>query len=691
MDAVRHDMLRQLFARYPKSVDAFKSMIAANSKLSPETLGMKTLLAEESFRKMPFQMEYDPEAVSPFLMPISKLMISPQGEAKADKGKKNAAQLGLSVPSDLQSRFHEITVLLAAYLNDYSAYWSHYMDSLEMTFSSWKNFRDYCRSAKPYQINTLLFIGYNATAQFLNDVPDSLFSATTLTENKKNQMMLSARCQILGQQFFNTCNQNIASWANLPEQPDEAYLMLTNMPDNKKNADYFAIIATGAKGDIPWWSKLILTGTNLMAQEAHKELYDRFSQHQEPLFSFPLCINPPYPVSLDETQLRSISKNLAEYGIPVVSTDKKTENKTAAAEKDELNAQAKSSLQNGKLNDPIINTWGTKLQQIIDALVNEKVPMTWQIIIPDRVTQIRFSDAVGLLSPLAMDRFPFVSFQGTNSKQTTPLFLRSFTKSATLASGLISDTDANLSFFSDSSAVREEASLKFSGPWSILRMYLSPVTYLSPEDHISYSALQIQDDAGITYVLWCGFVFNKTIPLPADWPSVHNCPKFSSFQSTTPQTLSKTAFLQRVLKVPENENGLKELENILRTYRITEKFNIRLSPLPFKAGSETGKIYAEYPYVEVQTISRQSTIFLTDPEPGCIPLSFSDGSMKFRFFRYPSDRTPALEYIVPGPYPILRLMTLKGRKQAANALQIVLPVPKPGSKETVQVPFLISF
>jgi len=688
INLMRNMLLKQLFALYPKSVDALKVAIQGQSKMTGEVLGMKQELMVETFGQLHFDKAYDPAIARKYIEPVSSLLPPPEADGQNKTAKQDP------VPESLRPEFDAIRAVLSDYLAKYVTYWSIFVDRIEVEQADWKSFHDFCKKLKPYQVNTLLFVAYSTTTDILGQCPDALLSDNAANSKKQALITLNIRRQVLSPHFSEICNDNVAAWKNLPDSEEQAFLVLQRMSPQQRAANFFAIFDSGAKGDIPWWSDFIRTGIKLLSRATSKLMFERFSSYKERLFSFPLCADSPYSVPLDTVTLKEISGYLSDIGCPFRSADPvNTEGKPDAKadsgkEKKDQQQMLFTGLINAEQMDAKLPEWGAKLQLIIDALTNDIKPMTWSLLLPSRDVQIKLTDALGLKNPLAIDRYPYLSLKTAKIDAGAPLYARSVAKQATLASGLVEDSDIRINFFSRSDATEPQTTFAVPDAWAILRLYLSKKTYFDPQSQTSYSAIMVKDNDGIPFVLWLGFKFNKLIPLPDEWPTLQNCPDFSQIQHAVKQKpLSGSNFTQYMLTIPEGPEGLKHLNDILKNNRITSYPTAKLYPLPFTAGSEWGKIYAEYPFAVVQTPNRSVHLNLTAAEQGNALVTLNDGEIRILLFKHADDKKPEKTITVPGPYPMLRLVTTPGKKHMGNVLVISL---RTDDGKTV-VPFRLVF
>ncbi len=680
-DWMRYQLYSELLSLYPDNSETFASMIAENAKVSEDILGMKAELAGESFGNLKIMNAYENNLAMLYVAPIAGLLPAHEEKASVPTGNQRS-----TIPDSLKPRFGKIVAMLGDYLEKYNAYWAGYVDAIKFTPGSWSEFKAACGKIKPYQINTLLFIAYNSSADILNQVPDVLLSKTAIAQKVQFMAVLNAKKQILAPHFSESCNRNVSAWHALPNSAAQAFLMLQGLSEKQRNADYLTVFDTGAKGDIPWWSSFIQSGVSFMKQEAKDTLLKKLGEYGEKLFSFPLCRNSPYIDALNDEELRAVSVHLANIGCPIVPPPADVPASTSATpalRATDARMEADASGLELVLDFPRgsqLPAWGTKLQGIIDALTNDSKPMTYSLTLPSIAVQNKLTATLETAYPLAVARFPYLTVFSSETQRPVMRLLQSG-KDINLISGLITENALTFAFRSFSDEEPAAASVKISGDWVVLRLYLSGNSYFDPQTKLVYSPLFITDKMGGKYVLWIGFSFNKVIPFPDDWPTTVNCPDFSLFQTDMKLRRNVSFDLSaEILKVESGENGYRALKKLIRDYEIKNFPVFTLAPVDDTGDTKIPENYLRFPYLEVKTPERSVRISLVNQKGAGIPLLINDERIQFRFFRHSDDITPAHEVTVSGPYSLLRLLTWPDRAISKKSLTIKIPLSSADSR-----------
>ncbi len=549
---------------------------------------------------------------------------------------------------------------LKEYLDDYIKFWGGYADSLQRKTNSWDEFRKLCGSLKPYEVNTLLFTVYKNSGDILSRIPEAI-----LTEEQRKRRTavladINARLQILAPHFSEICARQLSAWSLLPSGPEQAFRKLGGIPRKELLSDYLAVIATGRKSDIPWWSSLFRQGVELLKKNAGTQILEKLNRNSD-VFCFPLCADAVQSKILTALELQKIRETLSMIGF---SAEPKTASEN---DKEEKNGGGISfgTLDLAGLMDRPEQEWGLRLLEITDALTSRNKPLIWTLSLPSASQCRKLNESFFPELPLASHRYRYVELFSDGKLKAER---RSIDSSTTViwARGDIADADLELRFFAFSTEVEPAAVSRFRGLWSALRIYLTQGRYYDPEKKILYAPLIIRDKYDAPSVLWVALQFNKQLPQPTDWPSTSNSPDFSGIQKAVRnrRNFSVTDWSALIMR----SRNYDTLKNMLLRHDLARypRLEISVAALP-----DNSAFFLQNRYMELAV-------------PGKLPIRIALGSdsrslgsveltcpvLKFRFYRHANDAMPVGTAEVPGPYAPLHLLTAEQRTWKGSSCRV---------------------
>lgn len=658
LDYNRFLLAENLLNFYPESTAEFAGMISREAH-EKTVLDISPRLAEESIGKVVFRKDYEPEAAKKYLQPFQLI-----AELARDEKQKKKQSLTSLLP-----RYPLVEKMIHDYMEGYLEYWGEYANSLEKLPPTWKDFRHFCARARAYQVNTLLFTAYKNSAALIQDVPDVLLSGELLKSRKTTLALLNDKLEILNTFFSETCTRMLSAWSTLPQSPDAAFSQLGGTPEKVLYSEYLPVLATGAKGDIPWWSKLVKQGAALVKKDAGTQLMEAFRKNEYNMLCFPLCADSLDSRVLTDEELGRIHSVLTTLGF---TTDDKTAPAPKAAVKETASGAKEAvpvsfrSLDMARTMGVTERRWGHNFLMIIDALINREKPLVWNLALPDIVRQIKLTDSLHSKMPLASHRFRYLEV-AVNGKVTGGRVQTDAAAALPLARGTVADRNVEFRFYTFSTDAAPSAVLCFPGEWSILRLYLAKGSYYDPESKQLYVPLTAVDKFSGKYIVWVSLKFNKLLPLPDQWPSTQNWPDFSSVQSTEKQKRIVSA--QDWMKQFTKTSDYQSMVNLLRQYDLKTYPELEISLRENKGA--LSPFFLKYRYLELvvsgQKGKRVSTTALSPQLLGRIRLT--EPKLEFCFYEHSGDTVPAERIVVNGPYAPLRLFAVKNRKILKSSVE----------------------
>lgn len=648
----RFILASSLLKLYPKNNSEFSAVIGSQST-GRNVLELSPALAKESTGMIVVPNRYDPDAAMKFLEPYAQVLEFLKNK-NGEKENSAFAKALVNLPA--------VENVLNEYLDDYLEFWSGCVNSLERKVKSWQEFRTLCATLKPYEVNTLLFTACKNSAEILSRIPEAILTEKQKKNRKTALAELNDKMQILNPHFSEICIRQLSAWSLLPAAPEQAFRQLGTVPRKELLSDYLAVIATGRKGDIPWWSSLFRQGAELLKKDAGKQILSALNKNSD-IFSFPLCADPLHNRVLSFPELQEIQATLSTIGFS-------SGGKTSAP--DGLPVSFRSLDLVGTM-DRSEREWGMRLLEITDALANRNKPLVWTLSMPAAARRKKLNASFFPELPLASYRYRYAEVF-VNGKRRTERIPADSVAAAVLARGEVSDADLEFRFFAFSGDTDPAAVLRFRDAWAVLRIYLMRGGYYDPEKKVLYAPLIIRDRYDASSVLWVALQFNKQLPQPSDWPSTQNWPDFSAVQKNARslRVLSAASWSKLILE----HKSYGSLKKTLLNYDLTRypRLEVSVSSVPDKSGFFLRNRYAELVIPgqrPVRAALGPGNRFLGRVELTC-PL------LKLRFYRHADDTVPVEDVVIPGPYAPLHLLTSARRIWKDGVFQVEYEFPVKG-------------
>lgn len=614
-----------------------------NKVLFPPTISKE--LVDEVLGPVNVQPEFFRETALYYLKPLDVILSVP-----AAKGQE---------PFIMQCKNGEnVMQTVQTYVDQYISYWSGCADQLNRNFYDWKSFRTYCSKMKPYEVNTVLQQAYWQSSENLKAIPSIVLTPEQKKKRDAALVTLDARMQILNPHFTTLCVQQVNNWAALPESPLAAYRQISAVPEKQLKTDYLAVVATGAKCDIPWWDNLFRNGAAQMKKESRDQLMTPMRNQSLNWQRFPLCADAvDHPMSREE--LIDVQRAICDIGFASPANDNKDgdpKKSDAATPPFSFSDLGIRQQMNQKTQD-----WGTQMQIITDAVLNPLKELVWNISITDPATKAKWTSDQLQNYPDASFRFRYWDIRMGDTVIANEMTTSAKTKiTSTLMNG-----DLEMRFFTASSDVRPSATVRIPGPWAIFRLYLSKDAVYDPEKGLVSVPVFVNRPLGESFVFWLTLSFNKKLPTPEQWPSMNNWPDFSKVQTDLKKrrTVADTDWNALVSNAKDYDALVKQLQDF-------DRGKYPLLTVSF-AGTALNAEFLKYRYLEMQVPGVKTTRIQVDRKGvvlGTIPLTASE--IKFLFYEHTDQKKSSREITIPGIYAPLRLLTAPERTANKTGFQV---------------------
>lgn len=268
------------------------------------------------------------------------------------------------------------------------------------------------------------------------------------------------------------------------------------------------------------WNDFLTKGMTLLKQETSARLIQNASS------CFPLVTMFP----LNNTMQRGAGEILSLYDIENIqeklagtapAEDKelrKAEAKKAAA----LDVPAELAARRLPLRRKREQVW-QQVSKVADLLVNPEQPLTCIPVLPaanKRNAAFTGEGAPKRVVPVSR-RYPYMRLLCGGRALTSVISLNRINDADIdlTASSLSADLgDLEFEFFRHSTSATADASVKLSGAWSPLNLYLRQGTRLSDDKKTAYIPVIFRDKEGYTCLLWAGLRFNHNMLAADEWP-----------------------------------------------------------------------------------------------------------------------------------------------------------------------------
>lgn len=560
INEIRYRLFEDFFFLAPKVTEDLVNLIKDLSDgYSDSILGMNRYLVEECFGPIQalYEFDYNIGNKNKYSLSFFEYML----QANRNSGKKaekeelpetsigsetrtiiSLKNLNYTIPPELTHEYELFRNAITNYYLNYIDYWGHFIDNnIIHNARNWKQFKNSIANLNANQINTLLNAGYSNSIHIIKGIADVLLDEEGVALKQKLLGILGAKQQTLSPNFLEICNRNLNNWAALPNDPKKAYIYLQNMPLNQKKADFMAIANKDSTGSIGWWRQLVNNGMDILKREAIQGFKEDIDEalNPQPIITynpdgtkttvrpanklklgFPVCRDTREEMSIAD--MRKLSSYLSNLGFNQDEPDDMNQG-------DEVVIYMEDDLDNdSSIADAIdvensnhkVSTWASKALAIAKTLTDQQ-PATFSLFLPPATLQVSLSNEFGEgRLPLAIYKYPYISVVSGMDSQKSEVLTSASSRDMELTRGLLCDTCLAIKMYAYSDSVRPDAFIDIVGSWAPLRLYLLHKSKLDVNKNIVYVSVVFEDPSKDRYVLWLGYRFGTTLPLPNEWPKI---------------------------------------------------------------------------------------------------------------------------------------------------------------------------
>lgn len=447
-------------------------------------------LAQESIGDLNYAKGYDPAAVKQLLENVFSI-------AQPYMKNKQFGPQEILPPTFMReySRYDERLAVFEKYLDAFLRYWGTYPDNVYEPANSWAEFKQRLETLKAFRINSLLQNIYARCLNILKDIDDTFLSDVLKRQKADYAALVNDELNMLTPLFTDAGQKALNAWAELPDDPEQAWNKLTSMSDRELKNSFLNVYTTAPHSKIGWWNGFVENGVDLLRRENEKKLEENFQNILRDMNAFPLCRNCGAKKTVSPLEMRKLTKLLQ------MTARERTETDDGDAPLFDRNLDLFKEKE--KLE------WASDILKIADQLTNAKKPLIWSLYQAPVEMQNNLMPVQGVS---AVNRFRAVELT-TEKGVSGRRFSTAMTTEIKLGQGAAS-APVTLNFYKLSGDETPEARIRFADYWAIFRIYLQRGGYQDPNNGRIYVPLTVKDKSGAKFTYFVAVKFNRDVPSP---------------------------------------------------------------------------------------------------------------------------------------------------------------------------------
>ncbi|MCQ2966213.1 MAG: type VI secretion system protein [Alphaproteobacteria bacterium] len=498
----------------PETVSELRAFVA---RLAPEDdiFSFSQRLAKENMGNLSYLKDFDPRVVKNRLFELfrtaQKFLASDEkkDEQKAEKGNR-------SIQFHEFASYENAKYMFESYLQDYIQYWGSFPEHIFEDVQSWSEFKGIAETTKAYNVNSLLQQVYSTCLSILKDMDDQIMSPSLRKIKAEYVVSLNDKMKVLSPLFTKAGEKTLMSWAELPEDPIEAWRQIIGTPDRTLKNSLFNVYTDKTRSKVDWWNDFVSNGIEMLRHENERSVETEYVQLIQSMRAMPLCKDCGVKKVIPVAELKKLSTLLSSIAPQPVS------------EEDGKSAEESAPLFDKNLDifkDLDTLAWAKEILKVAGLLTNEKKPLRWTMYQASAEMQNALLSAKDVP---AINRFRYVEvvtkdvpkIKGKKIEKAKRYSTAS-TKDSLIGQGG-AEQNVTINFYKISSDEKPEASISFKNePWSIFKIYLKNGISADPESDVKYIPLHVKDPIdGKVYVYYVLLKFNqKEFVSAEEWPS----------------------------------------------------------------------------------------------------------------------------------------------------------------------------
>lgn len=500
----------------PETVSELRAFV---SRLAPEDdiFTFSQRLAKENMGNLSYLKDFDPRVVKNRLFELFRtaqkfLATSEKKDDKSAEDDKKTIKFREFVSYENAKNMFE------DYLQEYIQYWGSFPEHIFEDVQSWAEFKKIAESTKAFNVNSLLQQVYSTCLSILKNTDDSVMSPALKKVKAEYVASLNDKMKVLSPLFTKAGEKTLISWAELPDDPIQAWKQIIDTPDRTLKSSLFNVYTDKDRSKVDWWNDFVDNGIEMLRHENERSVETEYVQLIQSMRAMPLCkncgVNKVIPVA-ELKKLSNLLKSIAPEAANAGSEDGKAAAETAPLFDKNLDI----------FKDLDTLAWAKEILKVAGYLANEKKPLRWTLYQASADMQDALLSAKDVP---AINRFRYVEVVVKDVPKVKGKKIEKSRRYSTVSEkdSLIGQGDAEqnvtINFYKMSSDKKPEASISFKNePWSIFKIYLKNGIAADPESDIKYIPLQVKDPIdGKVYVYYVLLKFNQKNMLSAEeWPS----------------------------------------------------------------------------------------------------------------------------------------------------------------------------
>ena len=437
---------------------------------------------------------------------------------------------------------------LQSYTQAYLNYWARLADSVEFSAQSYYEFHLATQQFKAYELNAQLQKLYELSVQSLEQIPPELLNKAQAQRHTKALALLAQRLSCFSLDFNDQCAGTLNTWSLLPTSALQATKQFNHLLSSGQGEHLFAPASPESAAYLPWWDHFTRLGRDLLQSNVYEESDLTINALLARLNAFPLAADGAIAEALNRSELKSLYQQFKLLGLEHIAAPQAAIPNAAEQALLSLNpATSPAPAQHLEMLD--LNSEKLKALSQIGSLLSALVAepqLKMQITLLDGATQQELKQRLGLISPLALLRYRYLSLeqhntlsapqrlvptQGTPSTAADAANAGAHAGSALWITGLDS-TDFALHFYRYLGQKEPTISLNFADIYPLLQLYTQEDGFFDRTQGCHYIPLYVNDPKLGTSIYFVGLKALRSeqgvaLPQPDNWPRAET---FTYFQ-----------------------------------------------------------------------------------------------------------------------------------------------------------------
>lgn len=437
---------------------------------------------------------------------------------------------------------------LQSYTQAYLNYWARLADSVEFNAQSYYEFHLATQQFKAYELNAQLQKLYELSVESLEQIPPELLNEAQTQRHTQALALLEQRLSCFSLDFNDQCAGTINTWSLLPASALQATKQVNHLLSSGQGEHLFAPASPESAAYLPWWDHFTRLGRELLQSNVYEESDLTINALLTRLNAFPLAADGLTTEALSRSELKNLYQQFKLLGLEQITAPQEAIPNAAEQALLSLNPATSPApaqhLETLNLNSEKLKAL-SQIGSLLSALVAEP-QLKMQITLLDGATQQELKQRLGLISPLALLRYRYLSLeqhntlsapqrlvptQGTPSTAADAANADAHTGAALWTTSLDS-TDFALHFYRYLGQKEPTISLNFADIYPLLQLYTQEDGFFDRTQGCHYIPLYVNDPKLGTSIYFVGLKAlsseqGEALPQPANWPRTET---FTYFQ-----------------------------------------------------------------------------------------------------------------------------------------------------------------